>query len=233
MAHSWDIPPTVTIPEDRRHDDQIITHPAYGQIGASRVSGHAVLYGSDFVHNGFIHIRIHKSELHRGLSNDWHHEREQIVEVALSEAQWATFVSTLNMGSGTPCTITHIEGRPVPGITQPINRREQFQRETDDRLAHAVASLDALQAEIAALKISAKQQDALQSRVMIARQELTSNIGFVADQFGEHMEKTIEHAKIEVGAYLTGAVARAGLQALGATPLLELPGHDTSAEDQE
>lgn len=222
--------PTVVIPADRRHYDEIITHPAYGQIGASRVSGHSVLYGSDFRHNGCMRIRIHKSELNRGLSNDWYHEREEIVEVELSEAQWATFVSTPNMGSGTPCTITSIGQRMVPGIPDPINRRQQFQREADKQLTTALAELDALRAEIEALKVSDKQKQALRSRVQVARQELASNLGFVADQFGEHMEKVVEHAKIEVEAYLTGAVVRSGLQALGAKPLLELPAQDEGGQ---
>lgn len=48
-----------------------ITHPAFAQIGASRVSGSVNLYGSEFNHQHFITISIHRSELNRSLSRDW------------------------------------------------------------------------------------------------------------------------------------------------------------------
>lgn len=216
------VPPTVTIPDDTKHYDEITTHPAYGQISASRVNGTSVLYGSDFIHNGYVTIRIHRSEWNRGLSNDWHHEREEIAEVALSEAQWATFVSTLNMGSGTPCTITSIAGRMVPGIPDPPDRHKQFKKEADARIANGLAHLDQLKAQIMELKISEKIRQSLLSELFTSRQELTANIGFVADQFTEHMETVTNHAKIEVAAYLTNAVQRAGLTKLQEAPRLEL-----------
>jgi hypothetical protein len=81
-------------------DEMTTTHPAFGQIGASRVSGHIQLYDSDFHHNAYMTISIRRSELHRSLNRDWHYGRDELIEVALSEAQWATFVSAPNIGSG-------------------------------------------------------------------------------------------------------------------------------------
>ena len=66
--------------------EQKETHPSYAQISASRISGHASLYGSDFIHNVFVEIIIAHSELNRGLSRDWPFARKEIVSVWLSEA---------------------------------------------------------------------------------------------------------------------------------------------------
>ena len=48
-------------------------HPAYAQVSANRISGSAVLYGSDFTHQNFVRIRVAKSSVRRDLSNDWVH----------------------------------------------------------------------------------------------------------------------------------------------------------------
>ena len=40
-----------------------LTHPAFGQVSASRVNGRTNLYGSDFSHNSYISLEIKRSEI--------------------------------------------------------------------------------------------------------------------------------------------------------------------------
>lgn len=190
------------------------THPAFAQIGASRVNGSAFLYGSDFRHNSYVSIRLHRSQLNRGLSNDWHFGREEIVEVALSEAQWASFVSSLNMGTGTPCTITSIGGKVVPGLPAPENRVDQFAGEMSKNSTDAIKVLETIRTTIAQTSLSGKAKEQIGRLLDMAVRDITSSNTFVAKQFGEHMETIVEHAKTEVNAYVTSAVQRAGLEAL-------------------
>jgi len=213
-----DIPPTITKPEVG-HADSVASHPAFAQIGASRVSsgGGTRLYGSDFAHQNYVRIRIGKSVLHRSLANDNPYGMNQsYIEVDLSEAQWATFVSSMNVGFGVQCTLRYLDNEEIPGIAAPEeNREKQFKREAKERADRALAQIDLLAAEIDALKVSEKQKAALKSRLVNARMQLTSNIPFVLEQFGEHMERTVEKAKTEVNAYVLNTIQRAGLQALG------------------
>ena len=58
------------------------------------------------------------------------------------------------------------------------------------------------------------------------KQELTANLNFVADSFGEHTERNIEHAKIEISAYATGVIQRTGIAALKERGPIELPPGD-------
>ena len=90
--------------------ETVESHPAYAQISASRVSGQTNLYGSDFSHQNYVTISIHASELHRSLSRDWAFSRREYIEVAMSESQWAAFVSSMNVGCGIQCTLSHLEG---------------------------------------------------------------------------------------------------------------------------
>lgn len=97
-----------TILEDTRE-----SHPAYGMILAARVQGGARLAGSDFKHQSYIAIEVRHAHLSRSLSNDRWHGDKHIIRLSLSEAQWATFVSSMNVGFGVPCTLkwTEKDGR--------------------------------------------------------------------------------------------------------------------------
>lgn len=198
-------------------------HPAYGQIGASRVQGHAYLYGSDFNHQHFVTIRISESELNRGLSRDWAFARRELIEVSLSEAQWATFVSAMNVGSGVQCTLNHVMGDSRPGIEAPTVRRSQFQTEFNERLDDAMADLKKARKGIADSGMSQKQKKELIAHLDRAECNLTSNLEFVGNQFSEHMETITEHAKVEVNAYVQSTIVRAGLAAIEANSPFLLP----------
>jgi len=207
-----------TRPASSPTHDTVETHPAYGMIGASRVSGQAILNGSDFVHQHFVTIRVRHSSLHRGHSRDSHYGGNEIVEVALSEAQWAAFVSSMNVGDGVPCTIESIQGQEVPGIPRVKNRREQFTGEHDAAMAGALEHLDRATAILAKGrgKMTAADFESLKSALHMGRMGIDENKSFIADQFSEHMEKTTERAKIEVNAYVQATLVRAGIQALQA-----------------
>jgi len=203
------------------------THPAYAMIGASRVSGRTNLYASDFKHQNYMTISIRRSELHRGLNRDWHFGREELIEVALSESQWATFVSAPNVGSGVPCTLEYFQGKLVPGLPQPPSRVDQFDAEIQERLKKCLKTLDDGIAAVQEVGLSKVKQDKLASIFKGVRTEIMSNLPFVAEQFSEHMEDTVEKAKQEVHGYMLQAMNRAGLSALnGGTMPLQIEGED-------
>jgi len=195
------------------------THPAFAQIGASRVSGHAHLYDSDFNHQHYITIRICGSEMGRGLSNDWHFARKEYIEVSLSEAQWATFVSSMNVGSGVPCTLQHLNGQSVPQLPAPENKADKFSEEMGDTLKEAVQMLRKLNADVSESVSGKKKAEELSRSIERIIGSISGSAKFVAEQFDEHIERTVERAKVEVNAYVTSHVQRAGLEALGVTPI--------------
>ena len=196
-------------------DRTTTTHPAFGQISASRVNGRTNLFGSDFTHDGFITITIKASELNRDLSRDWHFEREQLIQVALSEAQWATFVSSLNNGSGVPCTLEWLTGKGrLPMLPDPKSRADQFSKEFQKDFDEALTALDELETALLASGLSKKKIDDLVSRARTAKNKINSSAPFVVDQFGEHMESQTERAKVEIHGYFQNLIQRAGVAAL-------------------
>jgi hypothetical protein len=191
-----------------------ITHPAYAQIGVSRVQGSTVLYGSELNHGHYLTISIRRSEQHRSLSTDSHYAKEEIIEVALSEAQWATFVSTPNSGFGVACTIGRLNNKPVPQLPPPKKTQsERFEKDLEATLGKILEQLGAFTAELDGALTKTKVAE-LRKRAEILRSHLQGNTAYVGEQFVEHMENVVETAKIEVNAYATATIQRAGLAAL-------------------
>jgi hypothetical protein len=217
-------------------ESSIERHPAYAQIGAMRVSGGAYLYGSDFRHQHYITIQIHDSELHRELSGDRPMAHQRLIEIAMSEAQWATFVSSLNQGGGVQCTLEYTrDAGLVPPIVQPKDRRLQFSQEMKERFDMAVGALKTLAAQIDEAPLSGKKKKALKDQLRVAEMNLAPNMDFVAERFDEHMEKTVEKAKSEVNAYaqhMMGGLAQMALKdgAGYEPPLLEAPAEDEESD---
>lgn len=223
--------PEVTVePGPGSMECTVTRHPAFGQIQANRVSGVTHLYGSDFTHHTFIRLHLRRSEQRRDLSRDWHYAREELFDVDLSEAQWASFVSAMNVGMGTPCTIRRVVGDEAPGLPAPPARHTQFTQEARQAMADSVQELRALRDAIAASGLSKKKADDLLHRLNIAESKLASSVPFIAEQFGEFVQDTTEKARTEVHAYVHSAIQRTGLAALQGQPLpFQLP--DRSAEE--
>jgi len=205
-------------------EDTVYEHPAYAMIGASRVSGLTTLFGSDFEHHNFLTITISRAELHRGLSTDWYHPRDEIIEIELSEAQWATFVSSPNQGSGVPCTIRHVAGKLAPLIplrrVEDVTKKEvdaQF-KEMSERVRRAI---DDISGEIGK-SVSGVKREAILNHLQQLDSDIRSSLPFMEKQFGEHMENTVEQAKIEVNAYVQNAINRAGVAAIAGHAPLQL-----------
>lgn len=206
----------VTVETPDRHSDTVTTHPAFGQISITRQSGYGALYGSDFEHHNCISIEITGSELVRAHSNDRYSQREVKLKLALSEAQWATFVSSVSQGGGVPCTIQRDHTGALPGLPAPKPRTEQFSAELRKTMEGALESANELETMILGMGLSKKKQDELLSKVHAVTRKIDGSATFVAEQFDEHMENTIEAAKSEMLGYHNGMIQQAGMAAIAA-----------------
>lgn len=194
----------------------VTEHPAFAQISVSRISGGAHLYGSDFLHQGYVKIKVAASKLHRDYSNDRPMAAMgSLIEVNMSEAQWATMVSSLNIGQGVQCTLVSKDGQSIPGLPAPAPRQAQFAGEVRGRMDDAVKALKELEEMVLASGLSKAKQAELLSKARQAHSQITGNIDFVAEQFDEHMENTVQKAGIEINAWAQNVIQRAGLNAIG------------------
>ena len=85
----------------------------------------------------------------------------------------------------------------IPELPAPASRRDQFRDEAREAWKTAFDAIEELHASVADMKVSQKQKDELTKRANSIEARLTSSLPFVLDQFGEHMETTVERAKTE------------------------------------
>lgn len=221
MKHEYVKPsetaPTIT--EDNGPMNGIIkNHPAYGMLGISRCQGNpGTLFGSEVKRpHSFIRITLSPGEERWSLSQSWFMGRNKtLMEVDMSHAQFAEMITTLNVGSGVPCTIRHLNGeKEIPHISDDSTVHEQIKADVKDTAKEAVDAICSLRAAIATAKMPKRQQEELLSLADQARARLTNSLPFVLDQYVEALEAMKQKAATEVDAMLTGAIHRAGLSAL-------------------
>lgn len=220
--------PEVTV--DEQMEAEHIRHPSFGQISARRIQGGGDnhFYGSEFSHQHWIEVVISSSEIVRRVGRDFYSTDSELVRVAMTESQWATFLSSMNVGEGVPCTFRRMAGKGYPEIERLETKEDFFKRQMAETVEDSVSKIDELIYALKSdsLRVSNKARSELVDLAKHARMEIKSNAPFVATQFGEHVETCIEEAKVSIAAY-AGSVAQGGgplaVTAEEAIPALSAP----------
>lgn len=209
-----------------------LTHPAFALIRATRVTGHCALYGTDFIHNNLVKIAIGRSALHRSTSHDWPAPGAELIEVYMSEAQWARLLSSTGaVDAETQCTLVKLGPDAVPGLPPPESRADEFADELRNTQSRAINSLGDLRTAIDGLGLSKRSAASLAAMVDNALTQITANSEHVVRQFGKHAEHLVEEVKTEVSAWMqtmiasAQAAARLGDRSAPPLPPLELNGN--------
>ena len=192
-------------------------HPAWGYIGASRVSSSppgAVLFDSDIRHQHYVVVTLSSAVRERKLLRDWLRPRKQIIEVAMSEAQWASFVSSMN-SQGVPCTIQWTQGDGhVPGMAYEPRLQESM-KEVHEATVKAVGHLrEAFEA------VKEKPNKGNIRSLEIAMQNLPANMKFAGDSLAEHAENVVQKSRADIEAMVVQKAQQLGIDAgdLGLAP---------------
>lgn len=230
-----DVHPTMTVRENSSSDSvEVLNHDAFGTITMScpQWSGDGTtLFGSDLPHSQTVRITIQRARLDRHLSRDWiHGENQPIVEIEMSHAQFAQFITSQGNGNGTPVTIRQAPERgtfaPVmPGIAKIETKHETHRREINRSAMESIqkvqAALGELQAMADAGKVSVKD---LKARLHTAKchiNNLPANLEYAVKSAEEALAKATSDAKIEVETYIGVSAQRIGLQRISDLARLE------------
>ena len=191
-------------------------HPAYAIIGASRYNGSMPLFQSKVGHTGFIVLTIRRAQLQKDHLEERTYGREELIELAMSEAQWVALVSRMNHGEGTPCTLRWTSEQ---GYVPEIAERELADAKLA-RMADATGAKlseedqkhdDELRALIEEVVPKKKQHGALFNlECLMTRSK--NNSAFYRQQLRETAEKLTTEARIEIDAMLNGAITNLGLE---------------------
>lgn len=201
------------------------THPAYGSISASRVTSSPpnTLFDSEIRHSHYIVLHINRASIKRDLNHNWiHPDITPLIEVAMSEAQWAAFISSMNSG-GSPCTITSTENdHNVPGLEfRPV--LAQSIAEVRGAAQQSMTQIERAMENYSNVLVTgtAKEKREALSSLQQTIKNVPANMAFVAKSLSEHAENVVTKARADVEAMVVQSAQQLGINA-SELPTLEL-----------
>jgi hypothetical protein len=201
-------------------------HPSYGVVQFMRTGGGSGrLFGSAVKrHGSTIRLTVCPASYQHDLGRDWiHGDLDAIVEVEMSATQFAELLTSMNVGSGVPCTIRRrmdddgkqhrIEDPPDEEVE--AERVRGYFRETMEKLADRLTELtDQVSKTLDKKSVTKKDRENIRSITRLIVQDVRSNFPFVAESFQRVMDKVVASAKAEVDAFIAHMVTVTGLQTL-------------------
>lgn len=199
-------------------------HPAFGNITVHRGHGSPrTLFDSEIKHTNTITVRISGTQRKRQLNRDQLHAYSRsFVEVEMSEAQWAAFVSGVNSGAGTSCTIRVREQQLTPELPYAPRMAESMAE------VHGAGerALDHIREAFAAVEEKPTKANIRHLKAMI--DNAPGNMTFAARSLTEHVETTVQRAKVDLEAMVLAKAEQVGLDAAETRALM--PGDWTADE---
>lgn len=191
-------------------------HESYGLVTIGRVSGQAQLFDVSSPQQHFISLTISGAKRYRSLSNDRVHQTKQLIEVWMSEIQFARMLSSIGMGGGVPCTLHHVAGdgkfrEDPPPNDKGAKLKEDLKIHTDyvsDLLKGMDEKLTALTETKHIGKGKIKEVKELMYQ---ARMTIDDNLPFILTQATEQLEGAIIEARANIDAYQKHKAMELGL----------------------
>lgn len=198
---------------------ELKTHPSFGQIQFSRVSGHANFYGSELEQQNYITMEVKQSEIQRDLSQDKYYAFGiPLIKIRMSSGQFSEMITSMNMGGGVCCTIERLNGERVEELPIQESRKELVHRKFKDRMkmfADSIRDKKNKAKDIVKKKTLSKDDiHELSQHIEWLTQEIESNIPFFAKCFQETMDEVVFEAKTEVENAIQHKINMLGLNAL-------------------
>lgn len=207
-------PPMV---EPDKHHGSKFTHPSYATLHFSRVSGYSELFDSSFTHHHYIIMRVHRAVKYTDGSHDFIHPGEELIEVAMSESQFARAITSMNMGSGSPCTLQRFNNKSVdqPLAEDRINSHRDMVTSKLDGVMKKQEQLGKMVAKWREDKHrpTMKELEELTGELERAASHFKANMTFYAQCFEEHMERVVDDAKTEIEAHVLASAGKLGVSA--------------------
>lgn len=201
--------------EGVRHD-----HPAFGTIVMTTRTGSASLFGSDLRHGQAVSITISRAHMRRD-SRDWIHSDEVLLELEMSHAQFAQFITSNGNGTGTPVTLRYAAEpgsrlQDIPRIKPIEQRAESMRKEIQKQVREQIEEIRKEIAELRAMadsgKVGIKDLRAKLHTLACHTDNLPANLAYHVECAEEAMEKVVSDAKIEVEAHVSLTARRLGLE---------------------
>lgn len=178
--------------------------------------------GVDFPQGHFMELKISHSSHVRDVSNDWYHERDMIITVAMAEIQWAQLLCSPNT-TGVPCTLAEmkVDGNYVR--IEPIKHdvgaqgalhQQEFKETAQDAMEAVKQARTKVESMLSKPTSTKTELRDLLGILEKAEREAIANLPFIIEQAGEAIETAKTAAMGEVEAYIGVRLRQLGSDAL-------------------
>lgn len=183
-------------------------HPSWALIRASRVSGGTNLFGSDYKHHTYMTLSIQRAERIGTGASSMTMGKNEYLEIAMTEAQFARLIASAGVGTGIPCTLKRHNGELIEE-PEDIDTLTEVKKNVECRLT------DVMQAQLKmAIKLkewkedkhrpTLKELNSLYQQMHLTAANFEINMGHYADCFGDYLEKMVESSKTEIDVHREG-----------------------------
>lgn len=187
--------------------EEIKKHSSYGMVSFSRTTGgEKFLFGSSIKHRDTISLKIKHGELVRELNSDWYMGKDRIVEVEMSYSQFAELITSMNMGSGVPCTIRYTEKEGWIDDCDFENKKEKYEKELKEKIDKNLERTKKIINDTTEIfdkkSLTKKDKEKIISQLNSLEKDLSENLPHIYNCFNEQMDKTVMESKGEVEAFI-------------------------------
>lgn len=185
-----------------------LRHESFGILKIFKTNGGSKsLFGSNMKHDTTIRVSIYQGEERRNNTNTRYEDiGNSIIDIEMSQMQFASAITNLNNGCGTPVTIrkvgnTKTEDCPFKNKREDLEDKfEKYMKTISDK----TFNMDERISEIINSKNSLNKNDKKEilGIILNLKMELMSNIPYIQQNFNEQIEETIIEAKNEMETFL-------------------------------
>jgi len=140
-----------------------------------------------------------------------------LIEVWMSQTQFAEMVSTLNCGSGTPCTIKYLNGKAIaecPAHNPVVKIDDGFYEKTQELTERMDTDAKEIKEILKKPNLNKADREAILTKVHHLHMEVRANLPYMKQCFSEAVSNTVMHAKGEIEAFTQSVITRFGLEGI-------------------
>lgn len=194
-------------------------HESYGLVQMSRINGQFQgLFGTNVDSGSAVALRVKRASVDRGLNRNWIHGEEELIEVILSPNQFSELLTTMNSGSGVPCTIQHVAGKRAEHPPQQLTEPELIREEFKEKIKELDTKMNEFGQQIVKIldkkTINKGDRGEIIEHLKMLHREIGADFPFVLKQFNKSTEKIVKEAKSVVDAFVTSTITNAGIKAI-------------------
>ncbi len=202
------------------------SHPCFATAGFHKVSGGHPLFGSVVNHeHGHVSFTVHQCERYHSYSTDkYFNKGAPLIEIAMTESQFANLMTNWNMGEGTPVTLKHItDGDRRVSVPQlPVEHESEAVRaevEFKEKLKQTHVKFEESKRELLEIldkkgAINKKDRNQIRGIVTTLERWFKDSAPYSVHTFVECADRTVSKAKVEIESFVTRLIHKTGLDHL-------------------